>query len=437
MRAMKRKLIYFCLALLLVSCAPATEREPNVLVIAVDTLRADRLGCYGYEKDISPNLDRFAKEGTIFLRNYSQAPWTMPSFASIMTSLYPRVHRSAIRKYEGDAWYVARDAAKAGGEAPDRADYFTVYREDVTTLAELLGEHNYRTQAAISVPSIIRVFGVFRQGFTNIKTFEDDTDHPHGWATADLVSDYAIDWLGKHRDETFFLLLHYFDPHGPYDPPEPYRSQFYKDSKVKTERISTLYDGEVAFADHEIGRVLNHLNTLGLAKDTIVVLVSDHGEEFGEHDEVGHGYSLYDEVLHVPLIVRYPRKLKPARYGNLSRNIDIVPTILALMGIDPPEGIQGVNLLPHVEDVTSSESYAFSEALSKGPELYSLRTEDETVIWNATVNEEVTSTGNEAMLKKINEIKSANSRLAKEAEQRTVKVDHEVKDALRALGYLD
>ena len=298
------------------SCTKAPETKPNVLLITLDTTRADRLGCYGYERAETPNLDRLAEAGVVFETAVCQAPLTLPSHASILTGTYPPFHGV----HDNGGFYL---------------------REQAVTLAELLRDHEYSTSAFIGAFVLDARWGL-AQGF-------EVYDDAFGFATqraVDLdsvqrrgedVVDAFINWLEGRPDEPFLSWLHFYDPHAPYDPPEPYRTRF----------VDSLYDGEIAYMDSQVGRVLDRLKAESLLDQTLIIVVGDHGESLGEHEESGHGFFIYDATVLIPLIVRFPS----SRYGGkrIARTVetvDIVPTLLETVNIPVPGGIQGRSLLP-------------------------------------------------------------------------------------------
>jgi choline-sulfatase len=359
--------------LLVMSCGDRTTARLNVLVIGVDTLRPDHLGCYGYSRPTSPNIDGLASEGVLCERTVSQAPWTLPSFATVFTSLYPSQH-GAVRLSNG-------------------------LRDSVPTLAEILKQHGYRTGAVINAPTLKPATRVNR-GFDHYSALRLDE------RLADGTTRDALEWIDESGGP-FFMFAHYFDPHRPYAPPPPFHRKYDPDycgpigdsfdlegfSLVKSEmsrqmevltaedwaHIVALYDGEITFADREIGTLLSGLASRGLRRNTLIVFLSDHGEEFFEHHCYGHGHSLYDELIKVPLIFSLPGIL-PAdvRITRQVRLVDVAPTILDLLGLDSDACFEGVSLKPLMDgrpdglgegSATLSPDLAFSESISQGPEL--------------------------------------------------------------------
>ena len=298
--------------------ARINPRPLNVIVITADTLRADKLGAYGNTRIATPNIDRLASEGVLFEQATTVVPLTLPAHASIFTGTYPLFHG-------------VRDN---GGYYLDPAQ---------TTLAEVLKAQGYATGAFVGAFVLDSRWGL-AQGFDryfddfNLAKFEKvslDSVQRRG----DEVLARALPWMDSVRDRRFFAWIHFYDVHTPYDPPEPYLSRY---AGVRWGR----YDGEVAWVDSLVGRVLQWLDDRKLADRTIVALVGDHGESLGEHKEAGHGFFIYDATTHVPLILRTPfRALKRLRVASQVRVIDLMPTVLALVGAPVPAAVQGTSLL--------------------------------------------------------------------------------------------
>ena len=333
------------LALLLV-CGPEHTRY-NVLVIAVDTLRPDHLGCYGYGRPTSPNIDGIAEDGALFENTFSQAPWTLPSFASVFTSLYPSQHGATTVE--------------------------TMMRTGFPTLAEILAARGYATGAVVNAPVLRSDFGLNR-GFGYYSEPSGVIERP-----ADEVTRDALEWIDSLEEGPFLAFVHYFDPHLAYAPPSPYDTLFdpgysgrlgksfdldYFSSKragaIRDEidaldaadrnHIVSLYDGEIAFTDSAIGALLAGLIDRRIDQNTLVVLLSDHGEEFFEHGGLDHGHSLYGELIRVPLIMRFPDGLgRGKRLARQVRLIDVTPTILDYLGEEGIFEFEGVSLLPLIE----------------------------------------------------------------------------------------
>ena len=324
----------------------ATPSAPNLLVIAIDTLRADRLGVLGNPRGLTPTLDRLAGEGALFRRAFAPAPWTLPSFASLFTSKTPEEHA-------------------AGGRIGD----FRGLAAEHTTLAELLRDAGWRTGAIVNVDFLGRSFGL-TQGFESVdERFYGDNERLRD---AKETTDAALAWIERERSNAFFLFAHYFDPHARYAPPKEWRERFadprdqrsdafefgqrdqvvlWRAGRIRPtqddfERAEKLYDAEVAYTDSEVGRLVAGLDALGLAANTIVVVVSDHGEEFLDHGDWEHGHTLHDELLHVPVILRQPGRIAARAVDAPVGTVELAPTLLAFCGLDVPEGFRGRDLGP-------------------------------------------------------------------------------------------
>jgi len=294
--------------------SPPARPRLNVLLITVDTLRADHLSCYGYRAMQTANLDRLAAEGTRFADCVTSVPITLPSHASIMTGTYPYVH-----------------GCRVNGEQP--------LHEANLTLAEILRAAGYTTHAEIAAFVLNARFGL-DQGFDSYRDVPPPT--PDAVAAgraerpADEVCESTIAWLRDHAAQPFFVWVHLFDPHFPYAPPQPFRRGGLHP-----------YDGEIAFVDEQVGRLVAALDALGLRDKTLVVLTADHGEGLWEHGEELHTVFVYDTTLAVPLIFRCPGLIPPGRtVTSQVRTIDIAPTILELLGLPAKQDAQGVSLAP-------------------------------------------------------------------------------------------
>jgi tetratricopeptide (TPR) repeat protein len=335
----------------------------NVLLITLDTTRADRLGCYGYAAARTPRLDALAREGVRFVRAYAPAPLTLPAHASILSGLHP----------------VAHGVRNNGHDLP----------AGIETLAGILKARGFATAAFVSSFSVDSRFGLGRGFDVYDDTFE--ADQPLKGANAERRAEQTFArfsrWLAGIKSERFFAWVHYYDPHLPYDPPPPFRQ-------------GHPYDGEIACMDHYVGAVLDLLEERGLLVKTLVVAAGDHGEGLGDKVEQGHGIFLYEETLRVPLIVRDPAVFRtPRTVESAVRLVDIAPTILETVGFGrEASGMQGRSLVPLmggrpgndrdalVETFYPRENYGWSELVglvsgrwkiihSPRPELFDLGTD--------------------------------------------------------------
>lgn len=280
----------------------------GVVVITLDTTRADRLSPYGFMNVSLPSLERLAREGVLFDQATTVAPLTLPAHTSLFTGLLPPNH-----------------GVRDNSDAP--------LANTQTTLAEILRGRGFRTGAFVGSVVLDRDRGL-QQGFEQYRGV--DGAGGGGPETrqrrADAVMNDAIGWLDTIGEAPFLLWTHLYDAHRPYDPPEPYRSIY----------GHNLYVGEIAFADSQVGRLLDALDARHLLDRTVVVVTADHGEALGDHGERDHGIFVYDDVLRVPLIIRAPG-LRPSRIGEVVRLTDILPTVLGLLRVPSPD-VDGVNL---------------------------------------------------------------------------------------------
>jgi arylsulfatase A-like enzyme len=327
---------------LLTGCAPK-EGASGIVLISIDTLRADHLGCYGYSRETSPFLDELAARGTLFEQAISTSSWTLPSHATMLTGLYPSSHRAV-------------DASSS--IAPSAG-----------TAAELLSSKGFVTGAVVTSWFVSATYG-FDRGFDWFQDL-DRTAHETAGKTVNAaeVIDLAAEWLEDRANQRFFLFLHLYDTHYTYNPPPRYRElfatdyegprrkyrryQFYKRNPLSAERIAhemSLYDGEIRYVDDQLARFYDILKGLGLQEKTVVIVTSDHGEEFGERGSWGHGHTLFDEQVHVPLIVAGPGVVGARRIGPQVGHVDLLPTILELSGVAAPEGLHGRSLAPLLRD---------------------------------------------------------------------------------------
>jgi len=349
-----KKIGFGCLlALVVVSCspgdpppAPAHSEQPNVIIVLVDALRADRLGTYGFDaRPTSPNLDEFATRSVVFERAISQDGWTVPSVASLFTGVYPRTH-GVLRFIEPKVHLEGQ----IDGAGPVMMDAMSL---DHQTLAEQFSAAGYST-AAILKSDVINAGRGFEQGFDFFhflaKKPKDRLD------SGAQMTDAAIDWLDDRSsdDRPFFLYLHYMDPHTSYIAPEPFYSKYSTgfDSELDGNhagvvafnepgspeptaddigKLLALYDAEIEYWDTQFGRLMEHVEATGLAGDSIVVVTADHGEAFWEHGMFEHR-GVFQENIHVPMILRIPG-IGPRRIGTWVQMIDIGPTLTELAGV--------------------------------------------------------------------------------------------------------
>jgi arylsulfatase A-like enzyme/Flp pilus assembly protein TadD len=304
----------------------------NVLLISIDTCRADHLSCYGYiRRTTTPNIDAVAEEGIVFENVVSPIPLTLPAHSSMLTGTIPPYHG-----------------------VHDNIDYRL--GQPNVTVAEILKDNGCTTAAIISSFVMDSQFGL-DQGFDS---YNDRFDEEHyigdfSERKAEETSRHAIKWLEEYCHQPFFLFLHYYDPHFPYEPPEPFKSDFPRDT----------YAGEIAYTDHCIGQVIEKVKSLDIYDSTLIIITADHGEGREEHGEKTHGYFIYQSCLKVPLIVRLPGRHKPRRIGDVVGLIDIAPTILGALGLAIPQEMAGKNLLSSLinKNPVDEDRYIYCESL--------------------------------------------------------------------------
>jgi arylsulfatase A-like enzyme/Tfp pilus assembly protein PilF len=299
---------------------PQPKPRPNVILITLDTTRADRMGFLGSDRGVTPNLDVLAKQATVFTRAYSQVPHTTASHATILTGTYPQFNHVH--------------------------DFGSPLAADLPYLPDILHHQGYQTAAFVGsivldpggglAPGFDRGFDVYDAGFHNRQPGESRYESVERRA-GDVVA-HAQEWLNHRRSKSrpFFLWVHVYDPHDPYDAPQPYKS-----------RASDPYDGEIVYTDAMVGKLLGALRSAGLYDGSLVAVMADHGEAFGEHDERSHGIFLYDETIHVPLVIKLPGKGASAIQQWIDARVglvDVAPTILQATGMRVPEQIQGNSL---------------------------------------------------------------------------------------------
>jgi arylsulfatase A-like enzyme/Flp pilus assembly protein TadD len=324
-----------CLSLVQIQAArpggpPATARpeKPNLLLITIDTLRADRLSCYSREHLQTANIDALAQRGVLFTWAFAHNPETLPSHTNILLGLTPLYHGV----HENTNFVV---------------------RDEFLTLAEHLKNNGYSTAAVIGGYPLHSRFGL-AQGFDLYDDHYQTQKYQKlafGERRADDVVDRALAWL-NNRKSPWFLWIHCFDPHEPYDPPEPFKTQY-------KER---LYDGEVAYVDQALGKLRLWLEKDRLLDQTVIVFTGDHGESLGQHDEMTHGYLAYNTTIWVPLFISAPG-IKPRVVDQWVSHVDIFPTVCDILGLQKPPALQGVSLLPAMQGRSIAERAIYFESL--------------------------------------------------------------------------
>jgi arylsulfatase A-like enzyme len=344
----------------------------RIILIGVDTLRADHLSCYGYNRDTSPNLDKWAEGGTLFEYCISASPWTYPSFSAMLTGRYPSVCGAVTN--------------------------VKFLPSDEMTLAEILSREGFATFMVVN--------NIWTGPPVNLdQGFDAAIRLPV--ERADVTFATAQDWLKSHQDEDTFVFIHFMDTHVPYHPPQPfndmfdegysgkYRHEFKEVEEVRSgelqltdneiNHLKALYDGELAYLDSEFGKFLEFLKGEGMDEETLFIFSADHGEEFFEHGGFEHGHSLYDEVIWVPLIVCGPDLPEGKVDGRLASTMDVFPTVLEYIGINVPDNINGLSLL---KPLPEEERLLVAEQLLYGEELRGITTPEYRYIYHTVTGEE-------------------------------------------------
>lgn len=332
------------------------DEKPNIVLVTIDTLRADHLRCYGYPKNISPNIDQLANQGVLFFNTISQASITPVSHASILTGLYPYHH--GLRYLHGGNHFKLQDT--------------------VTTLAEMLQEEEYKTAAFISAFPLISTRYNLSQGFAyydeDFSIDKNTTDCPlcllkglfntgKSQRRADQTNSKVFQWLEKNYKERFFIWVHYFDPHDPILVPPQEFTQLFPRIEPQEKNSIALYDMEIAYTDYQFGELWQKIQALGLDDNTLFILTSDHGQGLHDHSYWSHGEKLYQEQIHVPLIMRYAKLGQGKKISALTRTVDIVPTVIEMVNIPlNKHPVDGTSLLPYIlGDQSLPELIAYSE----------------------------------------------------------------------------
>jgi arylsulfatase A-like enzyme/Tfp pilus assembly protein PilF len=301
-----------------VEAAELSSSSPNIILITLDTTRADRMGFLGSKRGLTPNLDILARDSAVFTRAYAQAPLTPASHSTILTGTFPQFHQVLM--------------------------FPTPLADNLPYLPEILKKHGYATSAFVGSIALDYKVGVpgFERGFDNydagfhFEGFSQAKRYETVERRAGVVVDHALAWVSEHSKSPFFIWVHVYDPHDPYDPPQPYKTRYAK----------APYDGEIAYVDSAMGKLFKQLKASGLYDNTVVALTADHGEALGAHGEDEHGVFLYDETIHVPLLIKLPHGATAGeRVETRVELADIMPTILGTLGIPVPEKVQGQSLL--------------------------------------------------------------------------------------------
>ena len=403
----------------------------NVILIVADTLRADHVSCYGYGKPTTPHIDRLAGEGALFEKAYVNLPFSLPSFTTMFTSLYPHSH-----------------GITAG---------LSALSPSAITLAEVLKEKGWQTAAVIGASNLSAHFGL-NQGFQ----FYDEPLIGKPPLTpqriAEEVNRIALDWLNRRdKAKPFFLMVHYFDVHKPYDPPPPFNMAVSPEPSRKNKKKTIAgYDGEISYMDAQFQLLLDQIERSGLSKETLFIFTSDHGEGLGEHGSGDHGETLFEQEVHIPLILKGPGIPKGLRVRGIVQHVDLAPTILDFLELSIPSQFQGVSFLPALNGAGVRKYALFerSTKLERYQRQWGVRTENEKFIWNENGNhlffdlqkdprelDNLYEKDQERALQLFNDgLKFRSSFAALPLAQKvggTQRERQEVEEALKALGYLN
>jgi arylsulfatase A-like enzyme/Flp pilus assembly protein TadD len=317
-------------------------QPPNVILITLDTTRADRMGFLGSKRGLTPNLDALARQSVVFPHAYSQVPLTTASHATILTGTYPQFHQVN--------------------------DFGVPLAEDLPYAPAIFRSNGYHTAAFVgslvldpktrSAPGFERGFDTYDAGFHRRHVGEDRYQAIE--RRSGEVIGRTLEWLTAHHEEPFFIWVHLYDAHDPYDPPEPYKTRY----------ASAPYDGEIAYVDAAVGKFLTWLRFRGLYDGALIAVMADHGEALGQHGETTHGVFLYDETIRVPLLFKLPRGHSAGiRIAARARLVDVLPTMLQAVGIPVPPEVQGESLLPLLEPPAASHARkATSKPLDASPD---------------------------------------------------------------------
>lgn len=320
---------------LVASAMAASPPPPNVILITLDTTRADRMGFLGSKRGLTPNLDALAHQSVVFTHAYSQIPLTTASHATILTGTYPQFHQVN--------------------------DFGVPLAEDLPYAPFIFRGNGYHTAAFVgslvldpetrSAPGFERGFDTYDAGFHRRRLGEDRYEAIE--RRGGEVIGRALDWLTTHHEGPFFLWIHLYDAHDPYEPPEPFKSRY----------ASAPYDGEIAYMDAAVGKLLSWLRLRGLYDGSLIAVMADHGEALGEHGETTHGMFLYDETIHVPLLFKLPgARSLGKRVDTRAGLVDVLPTMLEGVGIAVPPEVQGESLLPLLKVATPRDRPAYAES---------------------------------------------------------------------------
>ena len=440
-----------CLALALLlglsGCRRSSGR-PNILLITLDTTRIDHLGCYGYDRRTSPNLDALAAESVLYKRAMATSSWTLPSHASLFTGKLTSSHGA---RYDPEGPLRLKDAI-AGPDSWDRYRARGLSPQE-ETLAGILRRAGYATGAVVAGPWMKQIFGLGR-GFD---FYDDEEIGTINGRPARSVTRSAVEWIEKNSEAEFFLFLNYYDPHGPMAPPPELARQFLppgteldSGEPLTREQYLALYDAEILSMDKSIGDLLTWMKAASVYENTWIIVTADHGELFGEHGEYGHGHHLFQEEIHVPLIMKFPDgEAMPGVREDLVSVTDVLPWICTRLDLEIPEGIQGGSLR-NPERPVIAETYPLPSPTSDGS-WRAMFEGDHKLLWNSKTPARLFDLARDpreqndlaavepervtAMLTSLNEYLEGLPGPASAGPE--AEVDEETRRALESLGYVD
>jgi len=461
--------------------AKTNKNKPNIILITIDTLRADSLSCYGNNLIKTSNIDSLAVDGILFEKAISQSPWTTPSVASILTGLYPSTHKAGEIIWNGSE-------KRWGRIIPS-----------IPTMAKILSENGYLTSAIVTNLWLDKKFG-FADGFTYFENldlepnteartlslfcfkFYKERKYSSFYTPANIVTNKANRFLENHGKNQIFLWIHYIDPHDSYSPPEKYKKNLNYQGKLLNEDLKNsidrikagalnlnledknylklLYNAEIKFVDDEIGKLIQKLKDLDILDSSIIILTSDHGEEFWEHGFVQHGHTLFNELLHVPLIFNFNEKsgLNKKIIKEQVRLIDIFPTILDILKINYKGPAHGDNLMPLILGTNCYDRALISEYMhyyeekkalidnsykyiyfteSQKRELYNLQNDSAELKDIHKQLPEITSSMHNQLMKLLEDSERLSKTLSKNEKIKPPELSQEFRQKLKALGYIN
>jgi len=339
---------------------------PNVLIVLFDALRPDHLGCYGYGRNTSPEIDALARDSVLCIDAIAQASWTRPSVASLLTSCYPSTHGALDRQH--------------------------VMRPNLPSLVQALKDVGYETHCFMTNPSCLPIWGIG----TDFDRFMDLVG-PTGVKMDDArVMDAMVASMRYAEGRPWFMFAHLLGTHIPYNAPSPFNTMFRSpDTEAATQesekqKLIDSYDEEIAYSDSQIGRLVNELRSSGLYDNTLIILTADHGEEFNEHGVCAHGESLYNEELHVPLVMKLPRSDHAGlRYEDILELVDVAPTILDIVGAPAQPRFQGRSFLPGIRGQGAAKKFAYASLYLEAKSMYMAQTKEAKYIHDVAAREKM------------------------------------------------